>query len=569
MPTKRTLSTSKVVQLKPRVGRKGAHAAGGRPPTLPVDPLWAEDTIAAMARCITGTAGEMEAHREQLALIQGLTRSRTCYLLRQTDLSPELRVVAVRGRNDARITAVKPGEGIAGRAFAEGRIVRADGAVAVPLLDGGKAAGCLVLLSPQRIAKDSLLTALASQISAASEVSRLKDEMVRRNRDLQTAVAGLKSMEKNRELLLANISHDLKNPLSTLKVYLNLLNRRNLGELNEKQAKAVATSERSADRLLKMINDLLLLSRLQSGKMQLSARPFGLKDLAEHVVSTLSPLAGAANVQLSLAPCPEVYVRGDRARLFEALGNLVESAVQRGRRSVQVRVSTNKSGLALFCVHDDGPPIPPEDREHLFELHHRDRGPRRGRYSSRNIGVPVAAKVIQLHGGNVEIKASPAWGATMEVSLPAFAAAVTPAASAPVQRAGAILLVEDDLDCREVLQQVLDQEGYVVASAADTAAAISILEKSRPAMVLLDLRLSREDGRSVLRYIRENAALADVPVYIISGTSEVSWTGSAEGLEGIDGFFEKPINLPKLLSTVSAVVHRTGDAATAHQRSKA
>src|SRR5262249_12798558 len=227
MPMKRTLSSSKVVQLRPGVGRRGTP--GARPPTLPVDPLWAEDTIAAMARCITSTAGEMEAQREQLALVHGLTRSRSCYLLQQTELSSELQVVAVRGRNDARIAAVKPGEGVAGRAFAEGRIVRADGTVAVPLLDGAKVGGGLVLLAPQRVAKDPLLTALASQISAASEVSRLKDEMVRRNRDLQTAVAGLKSLEKNRELLLANISHDLKNPLSTLKVYLNLLTRKNLG----------------------------------------------------------------------------------------------------------------------------------------------------------------------------------------------------------------------------------------------------------------------------------------------------------------------------------------------------
>jgi len=564
MPTKRSLSGSKVVPLKPGFGRRGAL----RPPALPVDPLRAEHTVAAMARCITSTAGEMEAQRKQLALIQSLTRSRSCYLLQQTELSPGLQVVAVRGRNDARIVAVRPGEGVAGKAFAEGRIVRADRALAVPLFERGKARGCLVLLSPQRAAKDPLLTALASQISAASEVSRLKDEMVRRNRDLQTAVAGLKSLEKNRELLLANISHDLKNPLNTLKVYLNLLARQNLGELNEKQAKAVAACERSADRLLKMINDLLLLSRLQSGKMQLNERPFGLKSLAENVVSTLSPLAGMAKVELLLVPCPEVYVRGDRDRLFEAFGNLVETAVLRGRRSVEVKVSTDSSGLALFSVHDDGAPIPPEELEHLFELHHRERVPRRSRYFSRNIAVPVAAKIIQLHGGSVEIRGSSESRTTMQVSLPAFAAAVAPATAAPVQRAGAILLVEDDLDCREVLQQVLDQEGYLVASTGDPAAAISMLEKSRPAMVLLDLRLSRKDGRSVLRYIRENAALVDVPVYIISGTSEVSWTGSGEGL-GIDGFFEKPINLPKLLSTVSAVVRRAGDAATTHHRSKA
>jgi signal transduction histidine kinase/ActR/RegA family two-component response regulator len=531
-----------------------------------VDPQWAEDTIAAMARCITSAPGEMEAQREQLALVQELTRARSCYLLQQSELSSQLEVVAVRGRNDPRIAAAKPGERVAGRAFSEGRIVRAEGKVAVPLFGAGAAVGCLVLLSPQRVAKDSLLTALASQISAAAEVSRLKDEMVRRNRDLQTAVAGLKSLEKNREVLVSNLSHDLKNPLSTLKVYLNILGRRNLGELTEKQAKAVDTCERSTDRLMRMINDLLLLSRLQAGKMQLNERPFGLKDLAENVVETLTGPATVAKVQLVLLPCPEVYVRGDRARLFEAFANLAENAIQRSQRSVHIRVSAVNSGLANFSVHDDGYPIPPDDLEHVFELYPRDRAPKRPRY--RNLALPVAAKIIQLHGGKIEIKSSSESGTTVEVSLPAFAAAVAPTTTAISPRIGSILLVEDDLDCREVLQQVLDQEGYPVASVADTAAAISILQKSRPAMVLLDLRLSNEDGRSVLHYIRENPSLSDVPVYIISGASEVSWTGSGEGLERIDGFFEKPINLPKLLGTVSAVVHRPQESHAAHNRTK-
>ncbi len=458
-------SSSKVVSLRSRLPKR-RPSAGSKPPTLPVDPLWAEDTIAAMARCITSAPGEMEAQREQLALVQGLTRARTCYLLQKTDLSNQLEVVAVRGRNDPRIAAVAPGEGVAGKAFSDGRIVRADGTVAV---------------------------------------------MVRRNRDLQTAVAGLKSLEKNREVLISNISHDLKNPLSTLKVYLNLLGRKNLGELTEKQAKAVSTCERSADRLLRMINDLLLLSRLQSGKMQLNERPFGLKDLAQNVVNTLSAPATVAKVQLVLLPCPEVYVRGDRDRLFEAFGNLAESAVQRSRGTVQIRVSAQKSGLAIFSVHDNGHPIPPDELEHAFELYQRDRIPKRPRQYTRNLGLPVAAKVVQLHGGKIEIKSSSESGTTMEVSLPAFAAAVALVSAPVAPRAGSILLVEDDVDCREVLQQVLDQEGYRVASVADTGAAISILQKSRPAMVLLDLRLSREDGRSVLHYIRESASAFGCP----------------------------------------------------------
>ena len=110
------------------------------------------------------------------------------------------------------------------------------------------------------------------------------------------------------------------------------------------------------------------------------------------------------------------------------------------------------------------------------------------------------------------------------------------------------------MDCREVLQQVLEQEGYRVMSTTGASEARAILAHIRPAMVLLDLRLSQEDGRSVLHYIRATESLADVAVYIISGASEVASLSSGQGLDRIDGFFEKPLQLPRLLDTVASVV---------------
>src|SRR5260370_29235209 len=160
-------SSSKVVSLRSRLPKR-RPSAGSKPPTLPVDPLWAEDTIAAMARCITSAPGEMEAQREQLALVQGLTRARTCYLLQKTELSNQLEVVAVRGRNDPRIAAAAPGEGVAGKAFSDGRIVRADGTVAVPLFGAGTAVGFLGLFFPHAGAQSPLASALASRIFSHS-----------------------------------------------------------------------------------------------------------------------------------------------------------------------------------------------------------------------------------------------------------------------------------------------------------------------------------------------------------------------------------------------------------------
>jgi DNA-binding response OmpR family regulator len=119
-------------------------------------------------------------------------------------------------------------------------------------------------------------------------------------------------------------------------------------------------------------------------------------------------------------------------------------------------------------------------------------------------------------------------------------------------RAGGILLVEDDADCREVLQQVLEQEGYRVMSTSGAAEARSILSHIRPAMVLLDLRLS-EDEALVLRFIRETESLADVAVYIISGASEVSASAPARAWTA-SRLLREALQLPRLLDTVAAVV---------------
>jgi DNA-binding response OmpR family regulator len=165
------------------------------------------------------------------------------------------------------------------------------------------------------------------------------------------------------------------------------------------------------------------------------------------------------------------------------------------------------------------------------------------------------AKILTLHGGRVEASSVLGEGSTFQMVLPMFAGAISApdmAQSAP--RAGGILLVEDDADCREVLQQVLEQEGYRVMAASRADEARSILSHIRPAMVLLDLRLSEEDGRSVLRFIRGTESLADVVVYIISGASDLASLSAGQGLDRIDGFFEKPLQLPRLLDTVASVV---------------
>jgi CheY-like chemotaxis protein len=272
----------------------------------------------------------------------------------------------------------------------------------------------------------------------------------------------------------------------------------------------------------------------------------------------MAGLANPARVNLSLSKATEVYIRGDRDRIFDAIQHLVENAITHSPPDSQVDIEIDAADalLARLAVTDRGPGIDPEVRKHLFENFYRARSLTQPR-SGGGLGLPIVARIVQFHGGRVEVHSDPGHGARFEIHLPLFAGAVSPTQLAEAPRPGGILLVEDDADCREVLQQVLEEEDFRVMSVSGAAEAMAILSHIRPAMVLLDLHLSQGDGRSVLHHIRSAPGLENVVVYIVSGASDVASLTAGKGIDRIDGYFAKPLQLPKLLDTVASVVRPT------------
>lgn len=544
-----------VVVLRPDLAapapvRKPARSAKAPEPIGTED---AERALAEMARLLSPSPGVPEAMRAQLNVVSNVAQARAAYIVRYSEERNLLLVEHARGRTDDRIEAAIPGEGIVGEAFSSGVTTRDDERIATPLVINGAVVGALCILSSRRAPSDVLMEALAAHVAAAWEVARLRDEAGRKNKDLQTAVAGLKSLELHREELLGNVSHDLKNPLTTVKAYLALLQRGKLGELTDQQKRAVQICDRNSDRLLRMINELLLISRLQSGKMQLDDKPFGLKDLVEDSIEALTPATEHLGVRLELKPSGEVYVRGDRERVSEAISNVIEHAIGLSPPGSPVQLALEAgNGFARLTVRDGGPGLTEESLRHVFDTYWR---PAPGTPRRPGLALPLVAKIAQAHGGRAEAENLPEGGTAIHLFLPLFAGALQSAETTIASlRAGEILLVEDDADCREVLQQVLEQEGYHVSSVESASSALERLVTMRPAMVLLDLKLSQEDGRSVLHHLRSTPPLEDTVVYLITGASEAASLKTGTGVDRIDGVFEKPINLPKLLDTVAATV---------------
>jgi CheY-like chemotaxis protein len=230
----------------------------------------------------------------------------------------------------------------------------------------------------------------------------------------------------------------------------------------------------------------------------------------------------------------------------------LERALDFSPRSAEIKiVISSDQALARLTVSAPGMAMPPDGLDHGVGALSLLKAKRQS--FRRDLSLPVAAKIVSLHGGRLT-NSSDSESASLTMYLPAFASSVVESQRATSPRPGGVLIVDDDYDCREVLKEVLEEEGFPVFTAASAAIARSMLEEIRPALVLLDLHLSDGDGRVVLRHIRQRKELKETPVYIISGASDGAAIASQKGGDRIDGFFEKPIRLPRLLETVSSIV---------------
>ncbi|MHB1844160.1 MAG: hybrid sensor histidine kinase/response regulator [Deltaproteobacteria bacterium] len=554
------------------------------------------------------------ALKRHLAVVSRIFGARTSFILLFDPITGQLSVASVRGRTDPWVAAAVPGEGPFGDAYASGKIVLSWAAaldrrrggrvrlddpllalaaarrrsatratptgpgkesrrlVAVPMLATGRCLGVLGMIQPvfergdaPGEAESDLLLALGAQAAAAVEIARLRDDALRRSRDLETALAGTRSLARNRDEALGTISHELRTPLSTVKSYLALLAQgEQLGQLTKGQRDVVEVCQRNVERIQRLIHDLVLTSRLQAGRMELDPKPIGLRALISEALLTCAPFASEQGVRVELVPGHEAFIRGNRDRLTDALLNVLDNAIRYNRRGGRVSVTAGSQGaVARILVEDDGQGIAKDDLAHVFERFiELDISPT-GNGIGVGLGLAIVRQVVDRHGGRIALTSELGQGTQAVIDLPLFAGVASGLSAAPDEAQGpehgdgTILLVEDDADCRMALQLVLQQEGYEVDVVAGGKDAVASLAQKRPSLMLLDLHMPDLDGRLLLRQIRKQEALKNLPVFVISGAIE-----AAAGIdrlapgEDVAGVFEKPLNFPRLLESIAGQLGR-------------
>jgi two-component system phosphate regulon sensor histidine kinase PhoR len=228
----------------------------------------------------------------------------------------------------------------------------------------------------------------------------------------------LKQLERTREEFVANVSHELRTPLSLIKGYVETLldGARNDPVVTERFLKII---ERNASRLDLLIQDLLAISALESGRIKLNLQPVPLRPLAEKVLADLKTRTDAKGVKL-VNDLPELTAMADANRLEQVLANLVDNAIKYGRADGTVIIGGHKTDankLEIF-VQDDGPGIPPESLGRIFERFYRVDKARSREQGGTGLGLSIVKHIVQNHGGKVWVKSEPGKGATFFFTLP-------------------------------------------------------------------------------------------------------------------------------------------------------
>jgi len=461
------------------------------------------------------------------------------------------------------VDRIERGRGFGGLVMATGRPRRsADrglAVLAVPILDEG-VAGLLYVANrgrwPFGDADEALLVRLSEQATSAIRNARL---LARE----QAARADSEAANRSKDDFLATLSHELRTPLTAMLGWVRMLRAARLNP--EQSARALETIERNTLWQAKLIDDLLDVSRIISGKMQLERQAVDVGGVVAAAMEALRRDAEAKGVTLDVQLAPgAAIVNGDPVRLAQVVANLVSNAIKftpaEGRVAVEL---ARQAGQVVISVRDTGPGIEEALLPHVFD---RFRQGQRGRGAGGlGLGLAIVRHIVTLHGGTVTAHSEgPGRGALFTVTLPLSAAPRAPTVASVSRAARAarplegvrILAVDDHPDARELIRVALADRGAEVHTATSVSEALAALEDSTIDVLLSDLGMPGADGFALVAQVRERErADARQPLVAIALTAYASPHDRSQALAaGFDLHVAKPVDPDTLTDAVAGAL---------------
>jgi signal transduction histidine kinase/ActR/RegA family two-component response regulator len=390
-------------------------------------------------------------------------------------------------------------------------------------------------------------------------------------RDLLGAVVGttvtLRDVTREREIdrmkteFVSTVSHELRTPLTSIKGSLHLLLSDEGLVLDETQRHLVDISLKNTDRLIRLINNILDISKMEAGHIHLDLELHRPVDFVEMAVEGIRGFADSRGIALESQVAPDVpTVRVDFDRMVQVVTNLLSNAIKFSPERGRVTVGARRAGADVaIWVTDQGQGIAPEDVGRLFRKFQQLDGRTVRAVGGTGLGLAICRGIVEEHGGRIGVESRPGEGATFTVRLPVpGTAGAGPSGERPeegAEEAPLVLVVDDDPDVRTLLRDVLQMAGFRVAEAGRVLEGVELARQRQPDAITMDLMLPDLDGFEAIRLLREQPETRDTPVVVLSAI-EVE-PGDPRVL-GATVCLAKPFSSADLLRAIRSKLPRNG-----------
>jgi len=422
--------------------------------------------------------------------------------------------------------------------------------------------GCFSLLAICGVLLFAFLRARRATRELAEQLSQAREQQYQDKKKLSER----SQLDTLKDEFISTVSHELRTPLTSIRGALGLLASGTIGELEPRALNLLRIATTNTDRLIRLINDILDLERMESGRAPLQIRRCSMRDLCQQAIETMTPMAEMHTVHLELAPfapgkttsIDALFFDGDSDRILQVLTNLLSNAIKFSPPASTVRIHTDATPDSILVkVIDEGRGIPADKLDTIFDrfqqVEHADARQRGG----TGLGLSICRSIVQQHSGSIWAQRNLIKGTTLFVMLPRTARAtdLSIPAAPPAQGEGAIMICDDDPGIRTVVAEHLTRQGYAVVEATSGEEALKLATERPVEAILLDLYMPGLSGWETLQRLRDNPATIDIPVVVLSVLSPTlrpQLTGDAQG------WVQKPFNENLLFAELGRVL-RHGD----------
>jgi signal transduction histidine kinase/CheY-like chemotaxis protein len=479
-----------------------------------------------------------------------------------------------------KIAKFKVGEGIVGWTVQSNEMVNIPDALQDPrfkIVDPSRAPRSMLLLplsSPQHVigamtmarrlvqpftdVDAALVRVIVSQAAISIENAQLYAAMhghmsriEEQNHELEDANVQINEVSRLKSEFLANMSHELRTPLNSILGFSEILKDNLAGALSDEQrVECLEAIHASGEHLLQLINDVLDMSKIEAGRMDLVLEEFAVDSSIREVITVVKSLAGRKNIELSIATEPEdLVVYADKGKFKQVIYNLLSNAIKFTPESGSVFVDTKvreQAGDMLVTVTDTGVGIPAEHIDKIWGEFYMVQGEHQTQKGT-GLGLALVRKLVELHGGQIDVFSEEDKGSTFSFTMPLEAGA---AQGEQQSLSRLILLVDDNPSNLELTRMILTAGGYRVEVATDGQEGLLKAKELKPSLILMDIQLPGMDGLTATRALKSDPDTAGIKVVAL--TANAMKGTKEEALQaGCIGYIPKPIDVKRFVRDIT------------------